>query len=96
MPATVSAGMPGPLSVMMIVVVADLDADHRRGAGFLGSVEGVVGQFLENDERPLVGAVADLFDQLALGAEVEQAGKSGTSLAAGRGGRWRPSWHTAR
>ena len=56
--------------------VADLDADHRRDAGFLGGVERVVDQFLENDERPLIGAVADLLDQLALGAEIEQAGRS--------------------
>jgi hypothetical protein len=53
--------------------IADLDANHRRCAAFLGSIKGVVGQFLENDERPLVDAVPDLFDQLALGAEVEQA-----------------------
>ena len=59
---------------MMICLVVDLDADHRRGAGFLGSVEGVVSQFLENHERPLVGGVANLLDQLALGAEVEQPG----------------------
>jgi hypothetical protein len=56
------------------VLVVDLDADHWRRAGFLGSVEGVVSQLLENNERPLIGAVADLLDQLALSAEVEQTG----------------------
>jgi hypothetical protein len=71
MPATVSADA-GPVVDDDDRVVFDLDADHRRRAGLLGSIEGVVGQFLEND--PLIGRVPNLFDQFPFGAEVEQPG----------------------
>ena len=73
MPATVSAGIPGPLSAMMISRSVTSTRDHRGNSRFLGGVESVVDQFLENDQRPLVGAVADLLDQFTLGAEIEQA-----------------------
>jgi hypothetical protein len=43
----------------------------RPGACFLGFIEGIVSQFPENHERPSVGGVADLLDQLWLVAEVE-------------------------
>jgi hypothetical protein len=51
----------------------DINADRRRNAGFLGSVEGVVGQLLKDDDRPMINGMTDLLDELPFGAEVEQA-----------------------
>ena len=60
-------------------VVADLDQllgdgdlDPRRQLRLLGIVERVVGQLLDDDERPAFGRVADLARQLALAQEVER------------------------
>ena len=46
--------------------------DLRRDAGLLGTVDPVVDQLLDDDERPVLDPVAGLRDQLALGAEFEQ------------------------
>ena len=60
-------------------VVADLDQlrgngdlDPRRQLRLLGIVERVVGQFLNDDERPAFGRMADLARELTLAEEVER------------------------
>ena len=58
----------------------DRDCNLRRDLGLLGDVEPVVDQLLHGDERPALGPVTGLNDQLPLAAEVEQAG-GGENLA---------------
>ena len=53
-------------------VLVDADGDLRRGPGFLAGVEPVVDQLLEDDERPVLGLVPGLRDQLLAAAEIEQ------------------------
>ena len=62
--ATVSGGMPGPLSRTLILPRGDDDADHRRDAGLLAGIERVVDQLLQDDERPVVRLVTGLGDEL--------------------------------
>jgi hypothetical protein len=42
----------------------DRDVDHWRDAGFLSAVQAVVDAFLDDDERPFLGLVTRLGDQL--------------------------------
>ena len=77
-PAIVAGGMPGPLSsTTMRVGLPDLPVvivTLMTGAisGFLGSIDGVIDQLLDDDARPLVGLVAGLRDQFLLSAELHQ------------------------
>ena len=48
------------------------DRDHRRDLGFLTSIERVVHQLLEHDQRPIMDAVPGLILQFAPGAELHQ------------------------
>src|SRR4030095_10887820 len=75
-------------------VRVDADGDLRRGAGFLAGVERVVDQLLEAHERPVLGLVPGLCDQLLAAAEVEQSAgaqrgslqRARVALRRGRGG----------
>ena len=69
----------------------DRDCNLRRDLGLLGDIEPVVDQLLHGDERPALGPVTGLNDQLALAAEVEQAagGEDLADEALWRGGHLR-------
>jgi hypothetical protein len=51
---------------------ADDDREMRRYAGFLGIVERVVDRLLDDHQRPLLDATADLADQFLPRAKFEQ------------------------
>src|SRR5450759_3687585 len=60
------------------VIGSGAGQDDRRDARVLASVEGVLDELLQRDQRPLILAVAGLRDQLLARAEVEQpAGAEG-------------------
>ena len=50
----------------------DGHADHRRNASLLAGVERVVGQLLQDNERPVVGLVTGLSREFLLATELEQ------------------------
>ena len=54
----------GPVVAHPDLAACDSDPDHRRDAGFLAGIERVVDQLLYDDQRPVVGLVAGLCDQL--------------------------------
>ena len=79
--STVLAGMPGPLSRIVMRVLLDRNGDVRRDSGLLGGIEGVVEKLLEDDQRPVVDVVSGLRDQLLDRREVEEPrGREGGAL----------------
>ena len=95
--AYLKASANGTLPAKARQIIVDTDGDLRRGAGFLAGVERVVDQLLEDDERPVLGLVPGLRNQLLATAEIEQPArlKGGSlqmvsalcRLSRGRGGR---------
>ena len=66
--------------------VRDFDHDDRRNAGLLAGIERVVDELLLDDERPIIGVVAGLVDELFFRAELGQA-RSREDEAVQSGGR---------
>ena len=56
--------------------VRDDDLNNRSNAGLLGGIEAVVNELFQDDERPIVGVMAGLVDELLFRAELGQAAKS--------------------
>src|SRR5271166_5712373 len=86
MEATVSGAMPRPArTATTISLLADRDLDRGRDPDLLGLVDGVVGQFLDDDGGPVFDVVAGQLDQFALGSELGQPrGAEGLAREAGR------------
>ena len=63
----------GPRVLNRDQLLVDGDYDDRRFTLFLGGVDGVVDNLLEDDRRPVLERVPDLFGQLGSRGELGEA-----------------------